>query len=189
VTIENKISNGGFEICTFSPWIYSNATITSEFCHSGSFTARLFGGSVNSYLIHFAEVNPPERYEFLVSLAKAGTNPSPPLSLSVAYYNASFVFLGYGLIINIPANQLPNVAMETWLEINQTTSPIPLGTTQALVLINKLPLAGSADVLVDDVSFLTIDSVIELTRTTASDNLSSGSLQNNRMNVVNYFFQ
>jgi hypothetical protein len=42
-TIENKISNGGFEISTFSPWIYSNATITSEFCHSGSFTA-LKGG-------------------------------------------------------------------------------------------------------------------------------------------------
>lgn len=157
MTIENRVINGGFETGTFSPWAATNATITNQFSHSGSFAARLLGGNVNSFVFQFVEANPTKRFEFLVSLAKVGPLTSPPVSLSVAFYNASFGFLGYGLITNIPSSRLPNVENETWLEVYQSTSPAPLGTTQALVLINKLPQAGSADVIVDDVALLTID--------------------------------
>lgn len=138
LSIENRIINGGFETSSFPPWSAFNATISTQFSHSGFYSARLLGGSVNSYIFQYVEANPAERFEFLVSLAKAGTLSGPPITLSVAYYNASFSFLGYGLITNIPSSRLPNVEDETWLEVYETTSPAPLGTTQALVLINKL---------------------------------------------------
>jgi hypothetical protein len=94
----------GFETGIFSPWIPSSATITSQFSHSVSFAVRLLGGNVNSFIFQYVEANPTERFEFLVSLAKVGPLTSPPVSLSVAYYNASFGFLGYGLITNIPSS-------------------------------------------------------------------------------------
>nr|WP_307439613.1 NTTRR-F1 domain [Bacillus sp. V2I10] len=108
--------NGGFETGTFSPWVASNATITNQFSHSGSFAARLLGGNINSFIFQYVEANPTERFEFLGSLAKVGTLTSPPVSLTVAYYDSSFGFLGYGLITNIPSSRLPNVEDETWLE-------------------------------------------------------------------------
>lgn len=68
MSIENRVINGGFETGTFSPWVASNATITSQFSHSGSFVARLLGGNVNSFIFQYVEANPTERFEFLVSL-------------------------------------------------------------------------------------------------------------------------
>ncbi|MDQ0857682.1 hypothetical protein QFZ72_001161 [Bacillus sp. V2I10] len=74
------------------------------------------GGNINSFIFQYVEANPTERFEFLGSLAKVGTLTSPPVSLTVAYYDSSFGFLGYGLITNIPSSRLPNVEDETWLE-------------------------------------------------------------------------
>ncbi|MEC1538283.1 hypothetical protein P9D55_20310 [Bacillus sonorensis] len=45
--------NGGFETGTLAPWVGVNTTVTSEFSHSGFFSARLFGGTFTSYITQF----------------------------------------------------------------------------------------------------------------------------------------
>lgn len=62
--------------------------------------------------------------------------------------------LGQGLFINVPVNRIPSAENSTWLEIYQTTTAAPSGSTQAYILINNLPQACTADVLVDDISLL-----------------------------------
>lgn len=37
MTIQNLIVNGSFETGTLSPWVGMNATITSQYSHSGFF--------------------------------------------------------------------------------------------------------------------------------------------------------
>ncbi|MUG72736.1 NTTRR-F1 domain [Paenibacillus validus] len=128
MSITNIIVNGGFETGSLLPWINFNATITTDFSHSGFYAARLLGGDLNSFITQFVPATPGESYEFLVSLAKVGTAPSPPISLTVAFYNDSFTFLGYGLITTIQTDRLPDVNDDTWLEIYQTTSVAPAGT-------------------------------------------------------------
>lgn len=88
MSIENRVINGGFETGTFSPWVPSNATITSQFSHSGSFAARLFGGNVNSFIFQYVDANPTERFEFLVSLAKVGPLTVSPQIKKVPYCSA-----------------------------------------------------------------------------------------------------
>ena len=152
--IENRIINGSFETGSLAPFTGVNATISSPTSHTGSFSALLTGGTANSFILQFVPVLPSENFELFVSLTKIGSAISPPISITVGYYNGSS-FLGYGLITNIPSGHLPDNNENDWTEIYQTTSPAPAGTTQALVLINKLPLAGSADVFADDVALLT----------------------------------
>ncbi|MFB5761484.1 NTTRR-F1 domain [Paenibacillus medicaginis] len=55
--IQNRIVNGGFESGTLFPWITMNAVVTSQFSHSGMFSARLQGGPVISYLAQFVPAN------------------------------------------------------------------------------------------------------------------------------------
>ena len=86
----------------------------------------LLGGNVNAFITQFVPATAGSAYEFLVSLAKATAATSPPISLSVGFYDASFTFLGYGLITSIPSDRLPDVNDETWLEIYQTTSIAPV---------------------------------------------------------------
>jgi hypothetical protein len=151
---DNLIVNGGFETSSLPPWGGVNASVTSTESHSGFYSALLTGGSANSYIYQFVPVRPGENFEFAAFLAKLGAGTSAPVTLTVGYYNASFSFLGYGMIVNIPTGGLPDATIGNWSEIFQTTTPAPTGITQALVLINKLPQAGSPDVLVDDVSFI-----------------------------------
>ncbi|MET3505397.1 NTTRR-F1 domain [Halalkalibacter oceani] len=158
MSINNAVQNGSFEIGGFAPWLFVNSIRTTAASHSGSYAAQLAGGNVNSFITQYVPATAGESYEILVSLAKEGNSPSPPISLTVAYYDASFTFLGYGLITNLPVNRLPNVQEENWIEEYQTTSAAPLGTTQALILINKLPQAGSPAVIVDDVALLVVAS-------------------------------
>ncbi|CAG7651195.1 hypothetical protein PAESOLCIP111_06266 [Paenibacillus solanacearum] len=150
----NRLVNGGFETGSLSPFNGINAVVVSSNSHSGYFSVRLAGGTANAFMQQFVPVAPGESFELIVSLAKLGAAVSPPVTLTVGYYNAVFAFLGYGLITSIPAGRIPDNNEADWTVIYQTTSTAPAGTTQALVLINKLPLSGSADMFVDDAALL-----------------------------------
>lgn len=168
MSINELIANSGFETGAFPPWTATNSTITTQYSHSGYYAAQLAGGTLNAFIFQFVSVDPQERFEFLVSLAKVGTNPSPPISTSIAYYDVDSNFLGYGLITNIPTGHLPNVNEENWVEVYQTTDPAPAGATQALVMVNKLPQAGSAAIIVDDVSLLAVEGMSGVTGPTGA---------------------
>ncbi|WP_089283844.1 NTTRR-F1 domain [Anaerovirgula multivorans] len=157
MSFNELIINGGFETGAFPPWIASNVTITNLLSHSGFFSAQFASGNINAFISQFVPVNPGERYEFLASLGKIGPTPNPLVSISIAFFDEDFNFLGTGLIISFPMDFLPNVNERDWIEVYQTTSPAPVGATQALVTINKLPQAGTAGILVDDVSLLAVE--------------------------------
>ncbi|MGK9183779.1 NTTRR-F1 domain [Priestia filamentosa] len=156
MAIQNLIVNEGFETGTLSSWFFSNATVTSQFSHSNFYSARLQGGNIVSYIGQLIPVNPGDTFELLVSLAKVGFAQAAPIQIQVIYLNSLSNSLGNGLFTNIPVNRIPTGDNRTWLEIYQTTTPAPLGSTQAFVLINTGPQAGTADILVDDVALLAI---------------------------------
>jgi hypothetical protein len=156
LTIDNRIINQSFESGALSPWIGFNASVTNINSHSGTYTTRLLGNTTNSFIYQYASISPEENFEFLASLTKLGIASSPPITIAIEYFDSSFIFLGYGLILNIPTNHLPDNTNNVWTEVYEITTPAPSTATKALVLINKLPQAGSADVLVDDVELLTI---------------------------------
>lgn len=98
MSINDLMINVGFETGSFPPWIPFNALITSLYTQSEFNAARLTGGTVNSYIYQIVPINPGESYEFIVSLSKVGAAQSPPVSLSIPYYDAGFNFIGYRLI-------------------------------------------------------------------------------------------
>lgn len=154
MSIQNSVVNGSFEAGSLSPWAGQNAAVTTQFSHSGFWSATLLGGATVSFIAQFVPVDEGEGLEFLVSLAKSGILPSPQVQIQVSYFDSMFNFLGQGLFINIPFNRLPVVQNNAWLEVYQTTSPAPSGSTMAFILINTLPQAGTANVIVDDVALL-----------------------------------
>jgi hypothetical protein len=154
MSIQNLIINGGFETGTLTPWSSANTTVTSQFSHSGSFSARFQSSPFTSFIGQFVPLNPGERIEVLASFAKVGTAPSTPVFIQVTFYDSLSNFLGPGLGITIPIGHIPTVDNDTWLEIYQTTTPAPANTTQAFILIHTLSQARTANVLVDDVALL-----------------------------------
>ncbi|WP_412762099.1 NTTRR-F1 domain, partial [Priestia endophytica] len=156
MSIQNLIVNGGFETGTLSPWFFSNAIVTNQFSHSNFYSARLQGGDTVSYIGQLVPVNPGDTFELLVSLAKVGLDQAAPIQIQVVYLNDLSNSLGNGLFINIPVNRIPTADNNTWLEIHQITTPAPPSATQAFVLINTGPQVETADILVDDVSLLTV---------------------------------
>ncbi|WP_313894937.1 NTTRR-F1 domain [Psychrobacillus sp.] len=155
MTIQNLVINGDFETGTLSPWISDNATITNQYSHSGFFSARLQGGNVVSFIAQTVSVNEGEGFELLVSLAKVGFSPAAPVQIQVIYLDSMDNSLGNGIFVNVPVDRIPTADNDTWLEIYQTTTQSPPGATQAFILINSLPQAGTSDILVDDVALLT----------------------------------
>lgn len=154
MSFDEQIVNGSFEAGTFSPWTASNAVLTSQFSHSGLFAAQLAGGTANAYIFQFVPVDQENRLMFVVSLARVGPLPSPMVSIIISYFDADFNFLGQGLITNIPAGHLPDVNENNWLEVYKTTEQAPLEAIQALVFISNLSQAGTADIVIDDVSLV-----------------------------------
>lgn len=151
------VDNHGFESGDIFPWTGSNANIEkADHSHAGFFSARLAGGEINSFLQQSFTLSPGFSFEFFISLAKVGIAPSPPISITVGYYDASTNFLGYGINKFIPANRLPDNNLRKWYEIFAVSAPVPSSIDHVLLLINKLPLIGSADVVVDDVSCMVV---------------------------------
>ncbi|MCU4666861.1 NTTRR-F1 domain, partial [Bacillus paralicheniformis] len=72
MSIQNLVVNGSFENGALPPWVGQNATVTTQFSHSGFWSARLLGGAVTSFIAQFVPVDAGEGLEFLVSLAKEG---------------------------------------------------------------------------------------------------------------------
>ncbi|MED1525643.1 NTTRR-F1 domain [Bacillus licheniformis] len=157
MSFQNLIVNGEFETGTLFPWSGVNTTITSQFSHTGYFSARFLGGTVTSYIAQFVSARAGEGNEFLVSLAREGFLPAPSVTIQVTYFDSQFNFLGYGLFAIVPSSRIPVAENGTWLEVYQTTSPAPPSTTQAFILINNIPQVGTANVLVDDVALLSVE--------------------------------
>ena len=156
MSFNELIVNGSFETGTFPPFVPFNAIITSQFSHSGFLAALLLGATSEAFISQTVPVTAGESFEFQVSLAKVGTTPNSQVSVVISYFDAAFNFLGLGLSLNVPANRLPNVNDNTWLEIYQITQPAPVGSASAIVLITRLAPAGNADVVVDDVSLIAV---------------------------------
>ncbi|WP_454871121.1 NTTRR-F1 domain [Priestia megaterium] len=154
MSIQNLIINGSFETGTLTPWTSANTTVTNQFSHSGSFSARFQSSPFTSYIGQFVPLNPGESMEVLASFAKVGTAPSTPVFIQVTFYDSLSNFLGAGLGTTIPVDHIPTADNDTWLEIYQTTTPAPPNTAQAFILIYTSPQAGTANVLVDDVALL-----------------------------------
>lgn len=172
--LNNVVVNGDFETGSLTPWLSANTSINSTFSHSGFFSAQLAGGGLNSFISQFVPITAGNNLELLFSLAKVGALPSPTLSTSIAYYDAVFNFLGFGLIVNNISSRIPDVTTnDTWLELYNATSPAPAGTTQALITIDALPQAGTANILVDDIEALLVTG-------------PAGSISVNRIYVANF---
>ena len=154
MSLDNLIINSGFETGSLSSWTSIDTVITSQYSHSGSFAAQLINELSYSFIYQIAPVNVGEKYEFIVSLAKVGTQPSPQISLNVIFQDAASNNLGTGLLRIIPAGFLSEANERNWIEVYQTTEPAPTGTTEALVFISKQAQAGSADIIIDDASLL-----------------------------------
>ncbi|KEZ52028.1 MULTISPECIES: NTTRR-F1 domain [Metabacillus] len=135
--MNNRMINGHFDGGSLLPWTCTNASPAAPSA------AKLHGGTVNSSISQYVKVNPGETLELLVALSDVRA----PLTISVVYYSASYAFLGYGLIKNIPFN----AGNKGTMNVRETVSAAPAGTAQALILINKLPQAGSSDVIVTGV--------------------------------------
>ncbi len=146
------IVNGGFETGSFPPWLVDNASITSLYRHSGNFSALLQSGISVIYQIVQGDFSSSS--SFSAYLGKIGALPNPLTTITISYFNASFSFLGLGLVISIPPNTLPDASLGNWQLFTGTAVPAPPGTTMAIVSISKQGDPGTANVVVDDVSLM-----------------------------------
>jgi hypothetical protein len=155
MSLNNLVVNGDFASGSLLPWLSLNAQITGVNSHSGLYSARLQGGNASAYLIQYLSVTPGEKYELLLSLAKAGAAQSPPVNISISYYDDSNNFLGYGLNENVYVNRLPNGTTAEWItDYFTTTIVVPPTASLAALAIFKIPQSGSSDLLVDDIALL-----------------------------------
>ncbi|KEZ50542.1 NTTRR-F1 domain [Metabacillus indicus] len=147
---DNRIVNGNFKTGGLSPWTGFHAVIAKR---SGIYAVRLLGGELNSFITQYVKAFPGESFELNAALSNGGAFSSPQISVSIAYYNAAFKLLGHGLIRTIPAGRLNDKRSREWVWI---ASPAPPGTTQALVMINKMPQVGAPDVIVENLELYPI---------------------------------
>jgi hypothetical protein len=159
--INNRIVNGGFESGQLLPFSFtgggsSGVTIVSGNSHSGPFSARISGGSSTITLSQRVPVSPGENFEFFVSLAKVGSNTSPPITISITYTDSNSNPVATALMTNIQSGRLPNNDERDWMEIYRTTTVAPDGTVEALIQITKNGLSNSAAIVVDDVALLAV---------------------------------
>lgn len=130
MSLNNLVVNSSFETGSLSPWIGFNASITSAYAHTGFFSVLLQGDNINAYIYQFVPVTSGDRYELLTSIAKVGVGTAPAVTIQLLYYDASFNFLGYGIIESININSVPDVTINnTWLETYRNATAAPLGAT------------------------------------------------------------
>jgi len=146
--------NSGFETGTLSPWIGFNAVVTSGQVHQGFFKAVLTAGGLNSYIYQFVPVVPGENGQLVLSLAKESALAAPIVTLTVQYYTAGGIFLGFGALENIQPDGLPIVTAQTWKTVYSIVFTVPATAAAALIVINALPAAGTSSVAVDDVELV-----------------------------------
>ncbi|WP_372629300.1 NTTRR-F1 domain [Cohnella sp.] len=153
MSIENRIINGGFETGALGPWVGQNATVISTRSHYNFYCAQLAGGTVSSFIYQFVPVVPGESFEFHAAFGKTPGPLGTIANIVINYYDASLSFLGTGLISYVPFS-ISALTGGDWVEVYQTTTAAPEGTTQAHIVIQTYPIAGTANLLVDDVALL-----------------------------------
>lgn len=146
--------NPSFETGSLAPWVGFNAAVTPNDAHQGFFKAELAGQGLNSFIYQFIPVNPGDNGQLILSLAKDVEDTSPPVSVTVQYYDEGSTFLGYGLLQNIATDGLPVVAGQAWKTVYSLVDAVPLMAANALIVINALPTPESSKVLVDDVELV-----------------------------------
>ncbi|MGN7310118.1 NTTRR-F1 domain [Alkalicoccobacillus gibsonii] len=151
----NRIENSGFETGILTPWTSVNGFITTTFSHTGIYAVQL-PSVTGSTLTQTISVNEGESFEVLASLAKTSALPSPAVTITVDYYDASFLLLGSGLLVNVLSDGVPEVTAATWLTVYETTEVVPPGTAFATITLSVAASVGTADIVVDDVSMITI---------------------------------
>lgn len=129
-----------------APWFADHVELDRTYSQTGSFSARLEGGAVNAYLGQTVAAESGQSFTLQVTLGKFAPIASPPVSISIAFYNDAFQLLEYGLVYNLTSGEVPEQA---WLDLLLVTTDAPASTARAMVLINKLPLEESAALFVD----------------------------------------
>lgn len=153
----NLIENGNFARKTLSPWFAQGVFITEEAGGQERYAAVLSSELENVYLLQTVPIQPHEQYELQLSLATSGTKKSAPVSISVSYNRGDELFLAYGLLTHIDAGRIPAAGRGGWLSIKEKMAPPPAEATKAIVVINKLPLAGSGDIFLERVSLQSLN--------------------------------
>lgn len=155
--MKNLIINSGFETGTLAPFTGLNVLIQSNNSHSGKYSAIFPGGLRESKLMQSVPIVPGSRLQFIVSLSKGDEKPGPPITLGIAYQTSSFVFIEYGLKMEIQYNQWSDVLEKNRFEFIQYPTPPPPNATYAQVFIMKSPAKGTADVLIDTIQLLELN--------------------------------
>ncbi len=156
MSLYDLIVNGNFETGSLIPWTTYDTIITSQYSHSGVFSAQFPAGPSFSFLYQFVPATPGQRLEFLVSLGKIGDEPSPQIDLIILYADSFLTYIEPGLLLILPQDFLPEANERNWIEVYKTTAPVPPGATQALVFISKQFQSGTAGICIDDISLLEV---------------------------------
>lgn len=153
----NQLKNGDFESGSLSPWHTQGVFVTESVSMQGNRAAMLKGEVANAYLLQTIPIQPDTEYELEVWLATDGASRSAPVSISVTYYREDGLFLDYGLIKYIQPGRLPTAGQDHWFHVKETAAAPSAEATQAIVLINRLPIESTAAVYVDQISFQKIE--------------------------------
>lgn len=145
--ILNTITNSSFE-AGLSGWLSQDVSIVATPTNEGFAAALLQGGALNPFLIQSVPATPGDTFELLLSIGRDAAGTTPIVSISIAYYDAGNVLLGFGLLDNI---RVPDAAVQIYQLIDSITSPAPAGTVRAQLTITRLGATGSAAIFVDQV--------------------------------------
>lgn len=157
-TINNLITNGGFETGNLSGWVSTNAAVTSVNSHSNRYSATFINGNAPATISQDVPVDPGQNYQLFVSLSKYGFLSSPEVNIRVAFLDGNGTEVANGLFVDIPAGSVPNQLTEGWKEIYQVSSIAPDNATQARVEITKQRGAFfTSNLLIDDVALLAFE--------------------------------
>ncbi|MDI5791503.1 hypothetical protein PO124_33500 [Bacillus licheniformis] len=83
-------------------------------------------------MAQFVPARAGEGSEFLVSLARASFLPAPSVTIQVTYLTVNLISR-IRAVCHCAVKQNTGSRNGTWLEVYQTTSPAPSGTTQAFI--------------------------------------------------------
>ncbi|WP_216638991.1 NTTRR-F1 domain, partial [Paenibacillus sp. FJAT-26967] len=151
VTFFNLITNGDFETGNPSPWAVYASSVVNSVQKSGQYAMQLTGGLVGAGILQASVAEPGASYSVSASFAKQSGLVSPQVNLSVIYYDASYTFISLGYSEVILSGTLPDASEGNWKMLYAVTDPVPDHAFYATVLITLTPLAGSSNVVVDEI--------------------------------------